>query len=130
MFDWKQDYVLGVQIIDEQHQKLFEIGERAYQLLRDKFRIDKYDEVVRIIAELKDYTIFHFNTEEEYMMSIGYKKFLSHKVYHNDFIDTINNVDLDKIDKNQDEYIMELLSFVAKWIQEHILQKDKQIIKG
>jgi hemerythrin len=128
MFKWKQDYVLGVEIIDEQHKKLFEIGERAYQLLKDKFRTDKYDEIVSILVELKDYTIFHFKTEEEYMMSIGYKKFLSHKVYHNDFIETINNVDLGSIDNNQDEYIMGLLGFVAKWIDEHILEKDKQII--
>jgi hemerythrin len=128
MFKWKQDYVLGVEIIDVQHEKLFEIGERAYQLLKDKFRTDKYDEIVSILAELKDYTIFHFETEEEYMMSIGYKKFLSHKVYHNDFMETINNANLGSIDKNQDEYIMELLGFVAKWIDEHILQQDKQII--
>jgi hemerythrin len=128
MFKWKQDYVLGVGVIDEQHKKLFEIGERAYQLLKDKFRTDKYDEIVSILAELKDYTIFHFETEEKYMMSIGYKKFLSHKVYHNDFMETINNANLGSIDKNQDEYIMELLGFVAKWIDEHILQQDKQII--
>jgi hemerythrin len=128
MFKWKQDYVLGIEVIDEQHKKLFEIGERAYQLLKDKFRTDKYDEIVSILAELKDYTIFHFETEEKYMMSIGYKKFLSHKVYHNDFMETINNANLGSIDKNQDEYIMELLGFVAKWIDEHILQQDKQII--
>jgi hemerythrin len=128
MFDWKQDYVLSVEIIDEQHKKLFEIGERAYKLLKDRFRTDKYDEIVSILAELKEYTIFHFETEEEYMMSIGYKKFLSHKVYHNDFMETINNANLGSIDKNQDEYIMELLGFVAKWIDEHILQQDKQII--
>lgn len=128
MFDWKQDYVLGVKIIDEQHKKLFEIAGRAFQLLKNDFRTDKYDEIVAILGELKDYTIFHFKTEEEYMMSIGYKKFLSHKVYHNDFIEAINNADLSKIDKNQDEYIMELLGFVAKWIDDHILQKDKQII--
>jgi hemerythrin len=130
MFDWKQDYVIGIQIIDEQHQKLFEIGERAYQLLKNKFRTDKYDEIVSILSELKDYTIFHFKTEEEYMKSIGYKKFFSQKVSHNDFIQTINNIDFDKIDQNQDEYIMELLGFVAKWIDEHILKEDKQIINA
>jgi hemerythrin len=128
MFNWKQDYVLGVQVIDEQHKKLFEIAESAYGLLKDDFRTDKYDEIVRIIGELKEYTIFHFKTEEEYMMSIGYRKLLSHKVYHNDFIENINNAKLSNIDNNQDEYIMELLGFVAKWIDEHILEQDKQII--
>lgn len=130
MFEWKQDYVLSIEIIDEQHKKLFEIGERAYKLLKDKFRTDKYDEIVSILAELKDYTIFHFKTEEEYMKSISYKKFFSQKVSHNEFIQTINNIDFGKIDQNQDEYIMELLGFVAKWIDEHILKEDKQIINA
>lgn len=130
MFNWKQDYVLNVNVIDEQHKKLFAIAARAYGLLKNDLRTDKYDEIVAILGELKDYTIFHFKTEEEYMMSIGYKKLLSHKVYHNDFIESINNADLSKIDKNQDEYIMELLGFVAKWIDEHILEQDKLIIAG
>ncbi|MCM0647693.1 hemerythrin family protein [Clostridium swellfunianum] len=128
MIKWKEDYVLGIEIIDEQHKKLFEIAERAFNLLKDEFRTDKYDAIIEILGELKDYTVFHFKSEEDYMMSIGYRKVLSHKVYHNDFIETINNVDLSKIDKNQDEYIMELLGFVVKWIDEHILQQDKQII--
>ncbi len=130
MFGWKQDYVLGVQVIDDQHRKLFEIAERAYVLLKNDLRTDKYDEIVEILGELKEYTIFHFKTEEEYMMEIGYRKLLSHKVHHNDFIDAINGADLSKIDKNQDEYIMELLGFVAKWIDEHILEQDKLIIAG
>jgi hemerythrin len=130
MFQWKADYVLGVQLIDEQHKKLFEIAGRAYMLLKDDFRTDKYDEIVAILGELTDYTIFHFKSEEEYMMSINYKKYFSHKVEHNDFIEAVNNVDLSKIDQNQDEYIMGILEFIAKWIDEHILEKDKLIISA
>ena len=130
MFNWKEDYVLGVELIDNQHRKLFEIANKAYVLLKDDLRSDKYNQIINIIEELKDYTIFHFNSEEQYMMSIGYKKFLSHKVEHNDFIEAINNVNLNKIDKNQDAYILELLQFVVKWIDEHILKQDKQIVSA
>ena len=42
MFEMKEEYKLGVPHIDEQHEKLFEIGERAYQLLIDKFRRTLY----------------------------------------------------------------------------------------
>jgi hemerythrin len=127
MLRWKQDYLIGIDQVDVQHEKLFEIAERAYQLLKDEFRTDKYDEIVKILEELKEYTIFHFKFEEEYMMSIGYKKFFSHKVQHNDFMEAINNADLNNIDKNQEEYILGLLEFVVKWIDEHILSEDKLI---
>jgi hemerythrin len=130
MFNWKEDYVVGVELIDSQHKKLFDIANRMYLLLRDDLRSDKYDKILSLLEELKEYTIFHFNSEEEYMRGIGYKKFLSHKVEHNDFIEAINNVNLSKIDKNQDAYILEMLQFVLKWIDEHILKQDKQIVSA
>ena len=64
MFEMKEEYKLGVPHIDEQHEKLFEIGERAYQLLIDKFSVDKYDKIIEIIEELSDYTVMHFRYEE------------------------------------------------------------------
>ncbi len=130
MIYWKEDYKIGVEIIDEQHKKLFQIAADIYDLLKNDLYIDKYNRVVALLSELRDYTIFHFQTEEAYQQEIGYKKFLSHKVEHDDFVTKINNVDLNSIDENQDLYILELLEFVVKWIGEHILEKDKAIVAG
>jgi hemerythrin len=127
---WSDIYTTGVASIDEQHQKLFEICGRIYDLLRQKDSYDKYDYILNLIDELKDYTVFHFNSEEEYMQQIGYKKFFTHKIEHQDFIEKVNNVDLTKIDEDQTEYIMGILEFVVKWIDEHILEKDKLIVGG
>jgi hemerythrin len=126
VFKWKENYETGVALIDEQHQKLFEIGNRAYELLSNKFYVDKYDKILAIIEELKEYTIFHFKSEEEYILKSGFKGFLSHKVEHDEFIKKFNDVDLSKIDNGQDEYIMELMNVIYRWIDEHILVKDQQ----
>ena len=109
MFEMKEQYKLGIANIDEQHEKLFEIGERAYQLLIDKFSTDKYDKIIAIIEELSNYTVIHFRDEEAYMESINYKRLFSQKIDHTDFIKKVGQVDLHKIDKNQDEYIMFIL---------------------
>jgi len=130
MIKWKDDYKIGVPEIDEQHEKLFEICERAYELLKNDIFLDKYDKIVQILEELKEYTIYHFSFEEEYMKRIGYKKLLSQKVYHNDFIEKINTIDLKLIDQKQDAAIMEVLDFVLKWIENHILLEDKKITLG
>lgn len=127
MIKWKNDYELGVSHIDEQHKKLFEIAYNAYKLLINDFFTDKYDKIMEILEELKEYTVFHFKSEEEYMLSIGYKKFLSHKVEHENFINKINNIDLTKIDLNQDESVKEILEFIVDWIDKHILNMDKLI---
>jgi hemerythrin len=51
---------------------------------------------------------------------------LSHKVEHDDFVNKFNNIDLKKIDEKQDDYIVEILEFIYKWIDEHILVKDRE----
>lgn len=130
MIKWKKDYELGVKQIDEQHEKLFEIADRAYKLLTNDFISDKYDKIIEIIGELKEYTLFHFKSEEEYMLSIGHRRFLSHKVEHENFIKDIDNIDLYKIDSNQDQSVKEILEFVVNWIDIHILNQDKLIVES
>ncbi|WP_291580562.1 bacteriohemerythrin [Clostridium sp. UBA6640] len=127
MNSWQDDYITGVELIDEQHKKLIEIADDLYQLLKNQFITDKYDRIVQILNDLKDYTVFHFKSEEEYMLSIGYKKYLSHKVEHDDFIAKINSLDLKEIDESQQRYLIEILEFVIKWIDGHILKRDKLI---
>lgn len=130
MIEWKNDYSISVEEIDEQHKKLFEIANRAYNLLKNEFVTDKYDQIADIFAELLDYTEYHFGFEEKYMASIGYKKFLSHKVIHDDFVEKVKSVDLKQVDEDQDKYLMDLLDFVANWISDHILIQDKAITRG
>ncbi|SMB92033.1 hemerythrin [Desulfonispora thiosulfatigenes DSM 11270] len=129
MIKWREEYSTGVQSIDEQHKKLIEIADRAFKLLKDDFCVDKYDKIVSILEELKDYTVYHFQSEEEYMMSIRYKKLFSHKALHEKFIEKINEVDFNKIDEDQNEYILGILEFIVTWIENHILGNDKLIGK-
>jgi hemerythrin len=127
MLKWKDEYRIGIELIDTQHQRLFEIGQEAYELLNDEMRVDKYDRIVQVLEELRQYTMYHFKCEEEYMKSISYRKFFGQKVEHDDFIKKINEVKIDGIDENQDEYLKELLAFIFDWIIEHILTKDIMI---
>ncbi|NLP44928.1 MAG: hemerythrin family protein [Peptococcaceae bacterium] len=127
MLVWKDEYSIGVELIDAQHQRLFEIGNDIYNLLENYLLDDKYDKIMVIIQELKDYTKYHFKTEEEYMMQIKYPKFFSQKVAHDDFINKIEEFELQDIDQDQEKYIRELLEFVFTWILEHIVRQDKLI---
>lgn len=127
MVVWKEDFGIGIAAIDAQHQKLFEITNKVYKLLNNDLLTDKYDQIVAVIEELRNYTIEHFAAEEAYMQEINYRKFLSHKAIHNDFIERIEAVDLSKIDNEQNLYLKEILNFVTDWLISHILQTDKLI---
>lgn len=126
MFIWKENYETGVEVFDDQHKKLFDIANRLYKLLEEDVYVDKYNKILEIIEELKNYTVYHFKEEEEYMYKIGYKKFFSHKVQHDDFINQFSKINLERIDKGQDSYIRETLEFIYNWIVNHILKTDKE----
>ena len=128
MIQWSEEYRLGIDSIDEQHKYLFSIANKAYKLLKDQLRTDKYDQIMEILNELNTYTVNHFREEEQYMASIGYSKLLSHKVQHNDFIGKISNIDLNAIDENQDQYLTELLDFFGEWLVDHILKVDRMYV--
>lgn len=127
MLTWRDEYSIGVEMIDEQHKHLFEIGNRIYDLLENYLLADKYDKIVAVVQELSDYTKYHFKTEEDYMIQIKYPKYFSQKVEHDDFIQKIEEIDLTDIDKDQDKHIRDILTFVFHWVLEHILKKDKLI---
>ncbi|MGL5270393.1 MAG: bacteriohemerythrin [Selenomonadaceae bacterium] len=127
MLQWKDEYCTGIAPIDEQHKELFRIANRIYDLLKNDLIPDKYDSIVAIISELQNYTRYHFKTEEDYMQQINYRRFLSQKAAHNEFLAKMDAIDLEKIDNSQNQYLIEILDFVLDWLAGHIVKADKLI---
>ena len=85
MFKWKDDFSVNIKSIDEQHQELFRIGNSLYNVVSINDGIDRYDEIMEALYEMKDYAIYHFGYEEKLMKDNGYSKFLKHKRQHDAF---------------------------------------------
>lgn len=130
MIKWKDEYSMGVEKIDEQHKHLVEIANKAYDVLKNDIYVDKFDKIVEILKELEDYTVYHFDSEEEYMKEIFYDGYFMHKIEHQQFIEKIKGIDLQKVDENQDKYLLDILNFIADWLVKHIIEKDKAITHG
>lgn len=129
MYEFKEEFRTGIELVDKEHAKLFEIADRAYETLMDEFIPDKYDYIVQILNELKEYAGTHFEHEEAYMISIGYRKLFSHKILHEEFLQKVSGYDLSNLDENQKNAIMDILTFLNDWLVDHILREDKQIGK-
>ncbi|EKQ57746.1 bacteriohemerythrin [Clostridium beijerinckii] len=127
--NFKKEYKIGIDFIDDQHRFLFELADKTYNLLTNEFSLDKYDKIMGLIDELKSYTVLHFNAEEDYMKSINYKRMFSQKVEHDAFIKKLNEVDFRLIDENQDAAITEILKFLNDWLTEHFRDSDMLIGK-
>ena len=126
-YEFTNDYLTGIEAIDQEHAHLFELANQTYDLLHDELVADKYDKIVDLINELREYTKTHFAHEEEYMAQIGFQHIWSEKRAHKMFVARLESVDLKKVDENQDQYIDDLLDFLAKWLTAHIKFADKRI---
>ncbi len=128
-FAFTDEYRTGVEIIDEEHEELFHIIKRANDLITEELLHDKYDEIMSVLDELRNYTIKHFADEEEYMASINYDGLDAQKKTHEMFVDKLNDINLDDLDDNQQQYLIELVDFLLMWLVNHILKMDKKIPK-
>lgn len=126
-YEFTKDYLTGIDSIDQEHARLFEIANELYDLMQDRLITDKYDKIIDLIQELRDYTKTHFKNEEAYMTSINYQHIWSERHQHLMFIKKLDEIDLTQVDDKQQEYVIQLLDFLARWLQGHIKGADKRI---
>lgn len=121
------EFKTGIEIVDEEHKKLFEIIGNIHKAIEADLLHDKFDVILDIIGELKEYTSVHFTDEENYMREIGYEGLAYQEILHQNFIDKLNELDLDDVDDNQEAYLYDFLGFLQNWLVNHILKVDKLI---
>lgn len=122
-----EQFKTGIALIDEEHKTLFDIIAKVHTTIQTELVHDKYDAILDILDELKEYTSVHFADEENYMREIGYEGLAKQEILHQKFIDKLNELDLDDVDDNQEAYLYDFLSFLQTWLVNHILKVDKLI---
>lgn len=126
-YEFSDEYLTGIPLIDKEHKELFRIIGEVQQLINNDFTYDKFDNIVSLLEELKEYTKFHFADEEEYMKSIDYEGLDAQQRAHEAFVARLEELDLSHIDENQQETLEEILQFLTEWLVNHILHSDKNI---
>lgn len=119
-FTWKDEYSVGVEMIDEQHKMFVGIINELYTAIQEK----KGDIVLKdIFNQLVAYTQFHFQTEERYFDEFDYEGAAEHKAAHQALIKQVT--DLQKKEAEIMENPFKLMDFLEDWLIEHIMGMDK-----
>ncbi len=117
---WKDEYSVGVAMIDAQHQMFIGIINELYAAIMSKKEKDVLDD---IFNQLVAYTQFHFQTEERYFDEFGYEGAAEHKAAHKRLCDQIADLQKQESDIMQDPF--KLLDFLEDWLIDHIIGMDK-----
>lgn len=129
-FEWKEEYNIGVEHIDKQHQELFQFINKLYLLTQKKWGWNNSKQSCRKgIDFFKKHAVEHFSDEEIYMTSIGYKDLEQHRRIHEGFLK--NTIPALEQELKQTDYSAEavehFLGVCAGWLIGHTTMDDLAI---
>ena len=127
---WKDEFNINVDYIDNAHQKLVGVLNKAISLIEEQDYAKTKHACIESIKFLKTYTVQHFAQEEDYQLKIGYAGYAMHKAIHDNLRENVLPAleeDLEKQDFSK-EAVTYFLSVFTGWLFSHILIEDRAII--
>ncbi len=123
LYDWKDDYSVGVSRFDNHHKRLFNIANQLHEMMKQ----GKGAEVIEpALRELIDYTHYHLAEEEKVMETIGYSDIAAHKRAHKIFTDQLNEA-MAEVDAGKTIFVViKIAKTVIDWLIDHIYGIDKK----
>lgn len=131
-FEWKEEFNIGVDIIDEQHRQLFEGINNLYLLTQKRRWIGAKNSRLACqkgIELFREHASQHFSDEEKYMASINYGGLEYHRRIHKGFRE--NTLPALVRELKQTNYSLEaiehFLGVCAGWLIGHTTMEDQAI---
>lgn len=128
---WKDSYLLGVGLIDDQHRELFDRVEAFLKILRAPVSWEERVTGVNETLEfMKNYVVTHFHDEEAYQQRIGYPGYEAHKAIHDGMVAYVVQVSHEYEQAGFDEKsIQQFAGKLLAWLINHVAAEDQRIAK-
>jgi methyl-accepting chemotaxis protein/hemerythrin len=121
---WSKELELGVSLIDDQHKQLIKLINELYNGIQDnkgKVILEK------ILDDLVQYTVYHFDTEEDIFRKYGYSGEKEHVQIHENLKATVSELK-QKVQSGEAVIGFNVISFLENWIKNHILIEDRKYV--
>lgn len=125
-FVWDSSFSVGDSKIDEDHKKILDIYNELLEYISSQGNLK--NEFARILSQMTDYSLTHFQREELYMQNISFPHLREHKDAHRNYIYkvamyNVNFLGPDSLDPE------EVLNFLKGWWINHIIKLDSSYAK-
>ena len=126
-FTWREEFSIGVDIIDREHRRLFQIINKLFHF-KEEERDSRWI-CQEGIKYFKGHAVQHFEDEETYMASIKYEGLERHRSIHNGFREkTLPALEEELVRTDYSTEAMEhFLGVCAGWLVGHTLTEDQAI---
>lgn len=129
---WKEEYNIGVEIIDKEHQRLFKIIDKLLAVHQEEQEEKSRWACQEGIKYFKGHALKHFEDEEKYMETVNYTGRGRHRSIHENFKNNILPAlesELRQTDFSQDA-MSHFLAVCSGWLIGHTLTEDMAIVGG
>ncbi|MGL1863888.1 MAG: bacteriohemerythrin [Pseudodesulfovibrio sp.] len=121
---WDHNYSVGIERIDDEHKTFFDMINKAYDSQEDK----RNSEIANtLVADMRQYAMFHFETEENLMALYDYPDEQKHLNLHYEFTRRIVRTEAMAATGEEPINLDRTIKFLADWLKEHILVADVQL---
>jgi len=122
--NWNDSLSVKIDSIDKEHKILINMINNFYDNIKSK---SSNELISALIKEMKEYTVIHFKTEEDYMKKFNFSGYVNHKKEHDTFVTKV--IDLEKRFNKGDIIIsFEVTNFLKDWLKNHIMITDHKYI--
>lgn len=124
---WSDNLSTGLASVDHQHQRLVEIINTLSNLHAQGSTVQ---EIAPVLAQLRDYTLFHFQHEADLMelWPVNAADKAAHLKAHHGFVERIKKAE-ELVASNPADVVDHLLSFLLKWLVHHITGIDTRMAR-
>ena len=123
LLDWKdEEFTVYIRGIDLQHRQLIRTFNNLYRAILEGNPRYAYE----ALNFLKEYTVFHFKTEERLFEKYGYPKAEEHREQHAYFVKQVEVFANELKGSEEESTELDMLGFLAHWIKAHIQGADRE----
>lgn len=120
---WRNQYEVGVPLIDTEHHKLFDMINEFHEACALG---EGRKEIQRLLNRLVAYAEEHFQHEEALMADHEFPHLDRHRELHTDLVTSVFTIN-ETFAADPAKGGTETLQFVKRWLQDHILQEDMEV---
>ncbi len=118
---WLDSYKTGNKILDQQHEKLFELAKVVVDPNNDPQKTH-----LNLLA-LQHYVKEHFDTEEKIMQQCNFPDYSAHAAEHADLLRQLDDIGTEIL--TNELGVDEIKQRMQRWLFEHFFKRDMMLVE-